>query len=217
MATEVVGTTAPSTELEEMQTIFPYRAWQQREGMQRTEGYYVEDLATLAVQPWARKGARGAFINLEGTGGVNDLQLLEVAAGGATHPDRHMFESLVYVVAGNGSAQVWYDEQHKQTFEWGTGSLFAIPLNAHYRFFNGSGLRPARLAMVTNAPTVMNLFHNDEFIFDNPFVFRDRFSEEPDYFAGDGKLWKRARNKIWETNFVRDVRTIELHSWSARG
>lgn len=217
MATEVAETTTPSAPLEELQTIFPYRAWQRGEGIDRVEGYYVEDLATLEVKPWARKGALGAFINLEGTGGVNDLQLVEVPAGGATEPDGHMFEALVYVVAGSGSAQVWYDEQHKQTFEWGTGSLFAIPLNARYRFFNASGLRPARLAMVTNAPTVMNLFHNEEFIFNNPFVFRDRFANEPDYFAGDGKMWKRARNRIWETNFVRDVRTIELHSWSERG
>ncbi|GAC1325256.1 MAG: hypothetical protein NVSMB2_23760 [Chloroflexota bacterium] len=217
MATEVVGTATSSAELEEMGTIFPYRAWQQREGIARVEGYYVDDLATLPVQPWARKGALGTFVNLEGTGGVNDLQLVEVSAGGATHPDRHMFEALVYVVAGNGSAQVWYDEGTRQTFEWGTGSLFAIPLNANYRLFNGSGRRPARLAMVTNAPTVMNLFHSDAFIFNNPFVFHDRFSSEPDYFAGTGKLWKRARSRLWETNFVRDVRTIELHSWAERG
>jgi mannose-6-phosphate isomerase-like protein (cupin superfamily) len=217
MATEVVGTTTPSTQLDEMQTIFPYRAWQQREGIGRVEGYYVEDLATLPLRPWARKGALGTFINLEGAGGVNDLQLLEIPAGGATTPDRHMFEALVYVVTGSGSASVWYDEDHKQTFEWAPGSLFAIPLNARYRFFNGSGLRAARLAIVTNAPTIMNLFHNDEFIFDNPFVFRDRFTSEPGYFDGQGKLWQRARNRIWETNLVRDVRTIELHSWSARG
>jgi mannose-6-phosphate isomerase-like protein (cupin superfamily) len=145
------------------------------------------------------------------------LQLLEIPPGGATTPDRHMFEALVYVVTGSGSASVWYAEDHKQTFEWAPGSLFAIPLNAHYRFFNSSGLRPARLAIVTNAPTIMNLFHNDEFIFDNPFVFSDRFTSESGYFDGDGKLWKRARTHIWETNFVRDVRTIELHSWSARG
>ena len=64
MAIEVVGTTTPSAQLEEMQTIFPYRAWQQREGIGRIEGYYVEDLATVPLRPWARKGALGTFINL---------------------------------------------------------------------------------------------------------------------------------------------------------
>jgi len=218
MATDTApGATTPATELDELKTIFPYRAWQQAEGLARVEGYYVEDLATLPLQVWPRRGVKGTFVNLEGTGGVNDLQLIELPAGGASNPERHLFEALVYVVSGSGSASVWYDEQQKQTFEWGSGSLFAIPLNAHYRFFNASGLRPARLAMVTNAPTVMNLFHNQEFIFDNPFVFRDRFRGESNYFDGSGKLWRRARNRVWETNFVRDVRTIELHSWAARG
>lgn len=217
MATEVVAAGAPGVQLDEMQTIFPYRAWQQREGIGRVEGYYVEDLGTLPLKPWPRKGTLGTFVNLEGTGGVNDLQLIELAPGGTSNPDRHLFEALVYAVAGSGSASVWYDEDNKQTFEWGPGSLFAIPLNAQYRFFNASGIRPARLAMVTNAPTVMNLFHNEQFVFDNPFAFRDRFSSEANYFDGTGKLWKRARNHIWETNFVRDVRTVELHSWAARG
>ena len=72
MAIEVAGATTPSVQLDEMQTIFPYRAWQQGEGIQRVEGYYVEDLATQPLQPWARKGAHSAFINLEGTGGVNE-------------------------------------------------------------------------------------------------------------------------------------------------
>ena len=217
MATETAAAQATSADLDEMYTVFPYRAWQRREGIERVEGYYIEDLATLPVQPWARKGVLGTFVNLEGTGGVNDLQLIELPPGSTSNPDRHLFEALVYVVSGTGATSVGYDESNMQSFEWGPGSLFAIPLNANYRFFNASGLHAARLAMVTNAPTVMNLFHNDAFIFDNPFVFRDRFASEANYFDGSGKLWKRARNRIWETNFVADVRTIQLHSWAERG
>jgi uncharacterized RmlC-like cupin family protein len=138
------------------------------------------------LKPWARKGTLGTFVNLEGTGGVNHLQLIELAPGGSSNPDRHLFEALVYAVAGRGSASVWYDEDRKQAFEWGPGSLFAIPLNANYRLYNASGIRPARVAMVTNAPTVMNLFHSDEFVFDNPFAFRDRFTSEANYFDGSG-------------------------------
>ena len=73
MATEVVTATTPGAQLDEMHTIFPYRAWQQREGIGRVEGYYVEDLATLPLNPWARKGTLGTFVNLEGTGGVINL------------------------------------------------------------------------------------------------------------------------------------------------
>lgn len=209
-----IGGTA---DLDEMGTIHPYREWQLDQGIPMVTGYYVDDMGTLEVRDWPRKGGRGAFVNLEGTGGVNDLQIVEIAAGGSLNPERHMFEALVYVISGSGSASIWYDQSNKQTFEWGTGSLFAIPLNANYQFFNGSGLRPARLAMVTNAPTIMNLFHSEEFIFQNPFQFQDRFSGGESYFSGEGKLWRRARNRIWETNFVADVRAIELHEWKERG
>src|SRR5207253_1723153 len=136
---------------------------------------YLHERCGIGHMPMMTQ-ARGAFVNLEGTGGVNDLQLLEIPPGGSTAPVKHMFEALVYVVSGRGSSSVGYDQT--LTFEWGPGSLFAIPLNATYRFFNASGTRPARLAMVTNAPTIMNLFHSDRFIFDNPFQFDDRFGSQ---------------------------------------
>lgn len=204
-------------ELDDLLTINTYQEWQVREGIPVVTGFYVEDLATLDLAPYTRRGGRGAFVNLEGTGGVNDMHVLEVPPGGALNPERHMYEAMAYVVSGRGSTAVWYDEARKQTFEWGTGSLFALPLNATYQLFNGSGTQPARVVLVTNAPTVMNLFHNDEFIFDNPFVFRDRFSDEDGYFSGDGKLYRKARNRVWETNFVPDVRSIALHEWKERG
>ncbi len=207
----------PAAELEVMPSVYSYQDWQQREGLPRITGFYVEDLATTEVAPWASRQAAGAFVNLEGTGGVNDLQILELPAGGASAPLHHMYEALVYVVTGRGSASVWYDETQRSSFEFGSGSVFSIPLNAHYRFFNASGTQPVRIIMVTNAPLIMNLFHNSEFIFDNPFVFRDRFGGEQQYFSGDGKLYRRDRNHIWETNFVPDVRTLQLYSWKARG
>ena len=215
MTTETIAST--TTELDEMLTVRPYQDWQKRQGVPLVTGYYVEDLGTLELAPWPRKGGHGAFVNLEGTGGVNDMQVVEIAPGGVLNPEHHMFEAMAYVVSGRGSTSVWYDESRKQTFEWSKGSLFAIPLNVTYQFFNGSGSQPARLALVTNAPTVMNLFHSEEFIFDNAFVFKDRFSDEDGYFRGDGKLYRRARNRLWETNFVPDVRTITLHSWKERG
>jgi mannose-6-phosphate isomerase-like protein (cupin superfamily) len=216
MITEATAT-AEHEELENLDTIYTYKEWQATEGIPVVTGFYVEDLATLELAPYPRRGGRGAFVNLEGTGGVNDMHVLEITPGGALNPERHMYEAMAYVIGGRGSTAVWYDGARKQTFEWGPGSLFAIPLNANYQLFNGSGAQPARLVLVTNAPTIMNLFHNDDFIFNNPFVFADRFSDEEGYFSGDGKLYRKNRNRIWETNFVPDVRTIVLHEWKERG
>jgi len=153
-------------------------------------------------------------VNLEGTGGVNDMHVVEIAPAGASEPEQHIYEEMVYVLSGRGSTQVWYDEDHKASFEWGPGSLFAIPVNAQYRLFNASGNRPARYAAVTNAPTIISLFHNLDFVFNNPFRFEDRFSGANDYFASEGTLH---RGRTLETNCISNVHTIQLHDWKARG
>ncbi len=52
-----------------------------------------------------------------------------------------------------------------RSFEWGAKSLFAIPLNAKHRHFNASGTERALLVSTTNLPMVMNVFHNEAFVF----------------------------------------------------
>src|SRR5438445_10294901 len=127
----------PAADLEVMPSVHPYHNWQQQEGLPRITGFYVDDLATAPVDVWPSRGAHGAFVNLEGTGGVNDLQILEVPPGASTVAVHHMFEVLAYVVVGRGSASVWYDDAQRSSFDFGAGSVFSIPPNAHYRFFNG--------------------------------------------------------------------------------
>lgn len=205
---------AEAPPLEALPRINTYAQWQADEGVPVITGFYIEDLNTVELGPWPRKGGRGAFVNLEGTGGVNDAQVVELAPRAASEPERHLYEEMVYILSGRGSTSVWYDDSRKQTFEWNTGSLFAIPLNASYRLFNASGSQPARYVSVTNAPTVMNLFHNNDFIFSTPYTFSDRFSGDDGYFSGEGKLYTR---RVWETNFVPDTHTIQLHGWSERG
>src|SRR5205823_5221910 len=128
------------------------------------------------------------------------MQVVEIAPGGKSEPEHHLYEEMVYVVSGHGSTSVWYEDEHKQSFEWGPGSVFAIPLNAHYQHFNGSGAQPARYAAVTNAPTIIRLFHSSDFLFNNPYQFRDRFSGDERYFSGDGRLLKRANRRVWDSN-----------------
>jgi oxalate decarboxylase/phosphoglucose isomerase-like protein (cupin superfamily) len=200
--------------LDPLPTTDVYKEWQKSEGVPVLSGFYIEDLKTVELAAWPRKGGSGLFVNLEGTGGQNDMQIVELAPGRASETERHLYEEMTYVVDGRGSTSVWYDEPRKQTFEWGPGSLFGIPLNANYRHFNTSGGKPARLASVTNAPTILNLFHNHEFVFDNPHAFTDRFAHEDGAFSGGGTAY---RGRQWATNFIADVHSVELPEWSDRG
>jgi hypothetical protein len=73
------------------------------------------------------------------------------------------------------------------------------------------------MTMVTNAPLVMKTYHNDEFVFNCPFMFADRLGPE-NWFSGEGELHMiRPGNNTWETNFVPDMLAIELKAWEDRG
>ncbi len=94
------------------------------------------------------------------------------------------------------------------------GSLFAIPLNAWYQHFNSSS-EPARYIAVTNLPPALRQYHTADFIFNCTCKFTDRFGgEEESYFSGQGTLYK---DRIWETGFVPDARSLKVYEWRERG
>ena len=41
-------------------------------------GFYIPDVLKLELSPWERKGGSGVFLNLEGTGDVNDAHVVEI-------------------------------------------------------------------------------------------------------------------------------------------
>lgn len=179
------------------------------------EGFGL-DLLQVGTSPWARLGCRGALVLLEGRGDFVDCQLLELPPGSQSDPQRHLYEEVVYVLAGRGSTTVEAPGR-ADSFEWGTGSLFALPPNVAYRHFNTSGREPARLASVTSLPLVLKAFHDHDFIFANGFEFPERFGPEGSY-RGEGELIPvRAGRHQWETNFVPDLRQFELRAWESRG
>ena len=190
-----------------------YQAWVEDQGIPVSRDFFIEDIRTLKLAPWKRKGGYGILLNLEGTDELNDAYVCEIPPGKSLNPQRHLFEEMIYVISGRGGTSVWNDGGRKHTFEWQAGSLFSPPLNAMHQHFNGSGTDPARYIAVTSAPLVMNLFHNSDFVFQNSFSFSDRFPDEEGYFSGEGKAYGR----IWDTNFVPDVNTFQLQDWSERG
>ncbi|MFC2060079.1 ethanolamine ammonia lyase-activating protein, partial [Chloroflexota bacterium] len=194
-----------------------YEDWMESEGIPIVGGYAVDDLRTVPVEKWPRRGGSGAFINLIGNENSAGSYVGEIPAGGSLEPQKHMYEETMVILTGRGATTVWYEGGPKQTFEWGEWSLFAIPLNCWYQHHNGQGDKPVRFYAVNSAPTIMNLFHNMEFVFNTEFVFKDRYGAEEDYFSGKGKQWKARGRPVWESNFIPDVLNVKLHEWKERG
>jgi gentisate 1,2-dioxygenase len=197
----------------------PYARWQQLEGIPAHRGSYVENLYTAEVAPWPRLGQKGAFVNLAEQE-HDDAWLVEVEPGGQTTVQHHLFEALIYVLDGRGATTVWQgSSDKKQTIEWQRGAVFAPPLNCFYQHFNLDGQKPARLFMVTHAPTMINFagttLNNIDFVFSNPYVFTDRYNLEDDFFTAPGH--RIAPRIEWKTNYIADVRTFKLDDKPERG
>src|SRR5487761_1026046 len=112
--------------LPELKRLDTYHEWQSREGVPVIVDFAFEDLNQIELGPWPRKGGKGAIINIPYPDLHNDSHVVEIRPGGQSEPEHHMYEEMVYIISGRGATTVWTDEKHKQTFEWGTGSLFAI-------------------------------------------------------------------------------------------
>ena len=193
-----------------------YQTFIESEGIPIVTGFFVEDLNTLPLKPWARVGGNGAYVNLDGNGGTNDAYVCEIPPGKSLNPERHMFEKLIYVLSGRGATALTQGER-EQTFEWGPGAVFSIPVNAPHQHHNGSGAEPVRFVAVTSAPMVMSIFNSTRFVFDNPFEFEERYTSEK-YNTGDGTLWQSTTGRhVWETNFVPDVVNFKLFDLPRRG
>jgi quercetin dioxygenase-like cupin family protein len=194
----------------------PYGEWVAGEGIPIHEGVYC-DLFKAELRDWPRFGAKGAAIHLIGRGDYCNMFALELPPGGSTTPQRHLYEEVCYVLEGRGSTQLELPDGTRRSFEWGPHSMFAIPLNVKYRHFNASGQTRALLCTTTSLPLMINLTHNERFVFDNDFTFDERTGKE-EYFTGGGDLTLiRAGKNVWETNFVPNLATVELYGWEERG
>lgn len=191
----------------------PYTRWVKEEGLDIISAFYVPNLRTVELKPWARREAAGIFINHDASRTSNDCYVLEIAPGSKVAPQRQLYEEMILILEGRGSTSVWNDAGARVTFEWQAGSLFAIPLNTWHQHFNGSGEAPARYVAVTNLPPIMNLYEDVSFIFNTAYDFKNRFDGEPDYFANKGEQ----KGLLLETNFVADAVNLPLIQAKERG
>jgi quercetin dioxygenase-like cupin family protein len=193
-----------------------YLDWVAKEGLPVIEDFGC-DLFAVGTSLWPRYDVKAAAVHLKGRGDFANMFLFDIPPGCASAPQRHLYEEVIYVLEGTGSTQIAFADGSKRSFEWGPRSLFAIPLNASHRHFNGSGRERALMVSTTDLPLVMNTFHDERFIFETDYEFAARTGKTA-YFAGEGDLISvRPGNHMWETNFVPDLAALELKSWSDRG
>ncbi|MDE2838740.1 MAG: cupin domain-containing protein [Chloroflexota bacterium] len=177
----------------------PYEHYMEEQGVPvhyDEVGYY--DLRDLPLGPWKRMQAEGAFFDLSGTGGQQGTYVIQIPGAGAITPEKHMYEEIFYVLEGRGTTEIWTDGGGQpSTFEWQAGSLFSPPMNTWHRIINASA-SPALLLGVTNAPPAFFIYRTQDFMFNNPYQFADRYDGSADYFKEQGlgtdEVSGRARN-----------------------
>ena len=91
--------------LEELHQPDTYLDWQESEGVKVVVDFAFENLKTLELGDWERKGGRGAIINIPGTFLPNDTHVVEIQPGGKSEPERHLYEEMVYVLSGRGATR----------------------------------------------------------------------------------------------------------------
>lgn len=176
-----------------------YRTLRDNEDIPVHTGLYVENLNELETGLWERTGQQGAFVNLYGNQGVNDIQIQEIEPGGRTSWQRHMYDELVYVSRGQGLTVIG-DEDDEQFFEWQRHSMFFIPPNVPFQYVNPTN-EPARVVSQTPLPQLCNIYKNVEFFFECDHEYAEI---DPDYYS-DGALFHTDRYPVWESNFIPDL------------
>ncbi len=190
-----------------------FETWQQGEGIPVHDVFYVDDMMAVELGDWDRLGCKGAFVNLADPF-LTSAIIIEIAPGAKTTPVRHMFETWCFVVDGEGETFIEQEGSPTNSIPWGKRSLFGPPLNTTYHHVNQSRDKPARILMVTNAPLTMNLYHNERFVFDNAFVFDDRYKGENSYFNGESDY---LGGRVTKINLIPDTLAFRLINWKDRG
>jgi len=181
------------------------------EGVPNYSAIGFHDVRELDLGPWPRLGGNGAYLSLSGLDGMKSMFVLEIPGGGVLNPERHVYHAFYLVLEGRGTTETWIREDHKQVVEWQPGSLFYLPPNVMHRLVNATNERVLIIAS-TNAPPIMNMFQNDDFIFNNDFIFPEHYREDADFYKYDEQIYaipttKRAQAR---TNFYPDIINSEL-------
>ena len=175
------------------------------------EGLVIQDARTEPLGYWEDMGVNGLYIKMADYQ-ITDGWILEIPPQGQTKKLRHMFEAGMYFFGGPGYVTVQHAGQRPQRVDFKRRTLFSIPLNVYYQMFNESD-EPVRVVVVTSFPFMINATHNEEFVFNNPFEFRDRYDGDENFTT----FSEHPRINHTITNVVEDALEFELDEYDHRG
>ncbi len=110
-----------------------YERFMEKEGVPVVEGFGVTDVGSLQLKPWKRLGCDGAYLQLRGLEGITGVYVGRLAPGAASTPERHLYEKVIYILQGEGVAEIQQRDRVPQSISWQTGSLFSPPMNVLHR------------------------------------------------------------------------------------
>jgi oxalate decarboxylase/phosphoglucose isomerase-like protein (cupin superfamily) len=195
-----------------------YERWMEKEGVPVIQGFGVTDIRGIPWRAWKRLGCDGAYLQLRGLEGITGVYAGKIVPDAMTEPEKHVYEKVLYIIQGEGVAEFQQRGRVPHCISWKAGSLFSAPLNATHRLINNSN-EPAIFVAVTTAPMALDHYHNEQFVFNNDFVFSDRYDGEADYFEPGNQRYLTANNRqwIWETNFIPDARRAVIDAQEQKG
>jgi uncharacterized RmlC-like cupin family protein len=191
----------------------PYDRWleENRDRIPTFEGLLIQDARTEPLGYWEDMGVDGLYIKMADYQ-ITDGWILEIPPNGHTKLQRHMFEAGMYFFGGPGHITIQQEDKRPQRIDFEYRTLFSIPLNVHYQIFNESD-EPVRIVAVTSFPFVLNSTDNEDFVFNNPFEFRDRYDGEEGYTL----VREHPEENLTITNVVPDALEFELDEYDHRG
>ena len=81
-----------------------YDRWMEAQGVPIHRGYFIEDLKTVEVGPWAERECNAAFIQVSGMEGVAEARITEIAPGATVPPLKFALDEVIYTISGWGIA-----------------------------------------------------------------------------------------------------------------
>src|SRR2546421_6332150 len=72
----------------------PYTRWVREEGLEIISSFYVQNLHSVELKPWSRRGGRRVYLHHHASRTSNDCYVCEIPAGQNLPPQRPLYAGM---------------------------------------------------------------------------------------------------------------------------